>query len=135
MGTPASHETPMSTRITLDFRRIACCSGPCNKTAPLRDSEPGEYRWEGLMYAGHTHTLYVLRGYKCSGCNKRYRGQWEAFNWAVRNKKFNAMFEIEELFEHDIRAITSKFKSMLCSNDRALLGSAQFAEEIGHVVG
>lgn len=112
MDTPASHETPMSTRITLDFRRIACCSGPCNKTAPLRDEEPGQYRWDGLMYAGHSHTLYVVRGYQCSACYRRYREFWEAFDWAVEKKDSETMFLIEEWFECDIRAITSKFKSM-----------------------
>ena len=102
-------ESAMAERITLDFRRIACCSGPCNQTAPLRESEPGQCRWDGLMYAGHTHTLYVLRGYQCSGCNKRYREFWEAFDWAVDNKDFDAMFSIEEHFENDARAISQKF--------------------------
>lgn len=112
MGTPASHETSMSARITLDFRHTACCSGPCNKTAPLRDSEPGQYRWDGLMYAGHSHTLYVVRGYQCSACYRRYREFWEAFDWAVEKKDYETMFSIEEWFECDFRAITSKFKSM-----------------------
>ena len=61
------------------------------------------------MYAGHTHTLYVLRGYQCSGCNKRYREFWEAFDWAVKNKDFDIMFSIEEHFENDARAISQKF--------------------------
>ena len=102
----------MAQRSTLDFRRIACCSGPCNKTAPLRDSEPGECRWDGLMYAGHSHTLYVHRGYQCSACYRRYREFWEAFDWAVEKKDAETMFSIEEWFECDIRAITSKFKFM-----------------------
>ena len=99
----------MAERITLDFRRIACCSGPCNKTAPLRDSEPGQCRWDGLMYAGHTHTLYVLRGYQCSACYRRYRELLEAFDWAVKIKDFDIMFSIEEHFENDARAISQKF--------------------------
>tara|TARA_B100001758_G_C18397302_1_gene606767 strand:+ start:1320 stop:1907 length:588 start_codon:yes stop_codon:yes gene_type:complete len=112
MDTPASDDTPMATRLTLDFRRMACCSGPCNKTAPLRDSEPGQYRWDGLMYAGHSRTLYVVRGYQCSACYRRYREFWEAFDWAVEKKDTETMFSIEEWFECDIRAITSKFKSI-----------------------
>ena len=102
----------MAERITLDFRRIACCSGSCNKTAPLRDEEPGQCRCDGLMYTGNTHTLYVLNGYQCSACYRRYREHWEAFDWAVEKGDFDTVLDIEEWFEFDILSITRKFKSM-----------------------
>ena len=109
---PSWQNVKMAERIRIDFGHHHCCSGPCNITEPLHHSEPDKFRYDQLLYPGHTKTVHVLRGFQCTPCGHRYRELWKAFDFAVDNKDFELMHAVEEYFEKDGLAVQQKIQHL-----------------------
>lgn len=98
------------------------CSGPCTRTGPLCEVEPDAERHNILMYAGHSHTLFVRNGLLCAHCKDHLQMLYEEWDDvienAVKTKDSHMLHEIEDRFENDAKNVFNKL--MQSQNDLRL---------------
>lgn len=98
--------------MVVEVQSMQSCSGPCTQTGPLHAVEPDAVRHDILMYAGHSHTLYVRNGLLCAHCRGRLQQLYEEWDDVIENevktKDSHMLHEIENRFEDHAENVFSK---------------------------